>query len=105
MLAMPVIEQLQESFKSKGVVVLGMNVEDEVQVARDFVRQKPAKYLQMAEAGAVSRQYRVFSLPGFVVIDADGKVALRMSGWGSDSQQRLTEKIEAAVKAMPKPAG
>ncbi|MCC7293129.1 MAG: TlpA family protein disulfide reductase [Phycisphaerales bacterium] len=104
-LAMPGIEQIQESYKDKGVVVLGMNVEDQVQVARDFLRQKPAKYPQLAEAGAVSRQYRIFGLPGFVVIDADGKVVLRMSGWGSDSQTRITDKLDAAVKAMAKPAG
>ncbi len=104
-LAMPGIEQLQQSYKDKGVVVIGMNVEDEVQVARDFLRQKPAKYPQLAEAGAVSRQYRIFGLPGFVVIDAEGKVTLRMSGWGSDSQQRITDKLDAAVKAMAKPAG
>lgn len=104
-LAMPGIEQIQESYKDKGVVVLGMNVEDEVQVARDFFRQKPAKYPQLAAAGPVSRQYRIFGLPGFVVIDAEGRVALRLSGWGSDSQQRIKDKLDAALKAMAKPTG
>src|SRR5262249_25407970 len=56
---LPHIEQIHRDFKDKGLTVLGIN-DEEVQVAREFVKQKNYTFTTLFDEGkAVARQYEV----------------------------------------------
>jgi thiol-disulfide isomerase/thioredoxin len=82
--SMPITEKLHEDYKSKGLVILGIDVGEN----RDVVEK-----IMGDEAGMTSA-YSVNLFPTFVLINADGKVASHQFGFN-----------ESALKGIPAMAG
>lgn len=60
----------------EGVVVLGISVDEDPKLAREYARQKSLSYPILSDPdGAVQGSYGVQALPSLVVVSPDGKVA------------------------------
>ncbi len=81
--AIPVLQAVQDKFKDKGVVVIGMDAEGDPMPGKEpvdpvkFKKDQGGTYELLLDADSVSQRYRVPGLPTFYVIDADGKIV-----WG-----------------------
>jgi thiol-disulfide isomerase/thioredoxin len=84
---MPHLEKLYREFKDKGLVVVGINVED-AKTARAFMKQFGYTFLTLIDDGNVSVIYRVEGIPTVFVIDKDGKITDHYVGAQSEEELR-----------------
>jgi thiol-disulfide isomerase/thioredoxin len=78
--AAPMVDAAYREAKERGVVFVGVSVDDDPEAARRIERDWPITYPVVVDDGSVQRGYRVSLLPTFVLIDRDGKVKRVSSG-------------------------
>lgn len=77
----PYIEKLYTEFKGE-VKVIGINLDRNVSSAMDFLKKNSIKFLQLEGHGEdVSAKYRVRGIPAFFIIDSDGNIVKKYSGY------------------------
>lgn len=92
----PILDRLARRYASKGVVVLGINVDDPPEVAKLYAVKKGLSYpIVMDDRKQASALYDVEKLPSLVVIDREGKVVAFMSGVVDEAS--LDDIIAAAM--------
>jgi thiol-disulfide isomerase/thioredoxin len=77
----PILDRVAQRYESRGLVVLGVNVEDDAELARAFAVKKDLHYpIVMDSNGDGQRLYGIEKLPSLVVIDKEGNVASYHTG-------------------------
>ncbi len=78
---MPVLNQLAERYRDKGLVVLGLAGDDDPQRVRDFVAKSPLKFEVLLDSdGAIGTQYGITGYPETFFIDREGRVRDKIIG-------------------------
>jgi thiol-disulfide isomerase/thioredoxin/starvation-inducible outer membrane lipoprotein len=87
--ALPDLETLNQEFKDKGLVILGVNTGEDREAAESFLKKNPLAYpaVLSGDSGIVDA-YQVTSFPTFVMIGRDGKVAAYQVGYGDVAMLR-----------------
>jgi cytochrome c biogenesis protein CcmG/thiol:disulfide interchange protein DsbE len=74
-LSFPWMNQLQQSYGQKGLVVIAVNVDHDRTLADAFLRQMPPGFKIVYDpAGRIARQYDFKDMPTTFLIGRDGKV-------------------------------
>lgn len=103
--SVPMLRNLQKEFAGPEFQLVGISSDDEEEVVRKFVRAQQMDWQEHLDiSGDVSALFHVESVPTFLVLDKDGVVRFRQSGWGPSSQGELEEVIRQALKRAPNPA-
>lgn len=77
----PVLDRLARRYEGRGLVVLGINVDDPPEVARSFAEQKSLSYpILLDPDGRAQALYGVHQLPSMVIVDREGKVIAFLTG-------------------------
>jgi len=92
----PHMQTLHERYADQGVVVLGVHYNDEGDPA-EYMKRKKYTYPCLLSGRGVARTYGVSQIPTILVIDRDGVVAHRQTGFADGDEKRLAEIIEAAL--------
>lgn len=95
--AIPAMQRLHERYSDQGLVVLGINVNDNKDPA-EFMASMHATYPVLVSGDAVSQMYQVKGIPTLIVIDADGHIVYREAGWSSAAEKKMQEVIEKALE-------
>ncbi len=83
----PDLEAAYQAYQEKGLVVLGVNVEDPARAVESFVAEMEMTYpVVLDETGKVMRAYRTPGLPMSVVLDREGVIRARHIGFLSAEQ-------------------
>jgi cytochrome c biogenesis protein CcmG, thiol:disulfide interchange protein DsbE len=84
----PVLMRLSERFKNRGLVVVGVNVDDAgPAVVPDFQRSYGIGYgLVYDVQRAASMNYHIEGLPTLIVVDRQGEVQFRHAGVSSEAE-------------------
>jgi cytochrome c biogenesis protein CcmG, thiol:disulfide interchange protein DsbE len=91
----PILERISRRYQPKGLVVLGVNVDDPPHVASQYAIQKGLSYPILLDAAKdASLRYGVDRLPSLVVIDRQGTVAAFFTGLVDEAS---LDEIVAAV--------
>ena len=92
---LPIVDGLARRYKDKGVVVIGMNTQDEAGLAGPFATKRGVSFPILFDAdNSISRSYRVDSLPTLVVINKEGKISAIRHGVTSDADlDRLVKEV------------
>jgi peroxiredoxin len=90
----PVIARLQEKYRSRGLVVVGVDELENLSRATQFKQKYHLPYAVAIDDGAVAKPYGVIALPVHVFIDRAGTVKLFRLGEMSDAE------IEAAIVSI-----
>jgi len=100
--AMPQINELALAYKSKGVAVLGMNVDEEDEDALSVIRSEHPAYATL-KARPAEKFYcsSDFGCPFFIVLDQTGRVRHVESGYSPDLAKRLGKVIDRLASATP----
>jgi thiol-disulfide isomerase/thioredoxin len=73
--SMPVLEKLSKSYKEKGFVVLGVNIDNDAEAARKFLKDLPVSFQVVCDAQKqVAKAYAPPTMPSSYLIDRQGKV-------------------------------
>jgi TonB family protein len=102
---MPHIEKLHKDFKDKGLVVLGLNYNEEIEIARGFVQKKGYTFTTLLDEGReVSMRYGVSGIPQVFIIDREGKVKWHAIGYTSGKEVELRSAVEKVLNGANPPA-
>ena len=93
--ALPILSEVAESFKDKGVVVYAVNQQEEAEVVKKFLEAKKLTLTTAMDAkGEAAKLYRVNGIPQTVIIDKEGNVASVHVGFSPGLKETLTKEIE-----------
>lgn len=94
----PTVRAMDQRYRDRGLVVVGVQVQQTVQAGRDYATRYGLTYTIGADVtGAVFHTYHVFALPTQFFIDPNG--VLRQIVNGPLSEQRASQLIESILPA------
>ncbi|MDE2800636.1 MAG: carboxypeptidase regulatory-like domain-containing protein [Gemmatimonadota bacterium] len=90
----PTIKRIADTYRDRGLEVVGVSLDRDEKVLRDFVKREKLSYVQVFEkekTRAITKSYGVWGMPSVFLIDKDGVInAIKLRG----------TRTEAAVKAL-----
>ena len=94
----PWMNDMQQKYGGKGLVVVGVNVDKKRADADKFLAQIPASFtLAFDEAGSTPSAYGVKGMPSSYLIDAGGKVVYVERGFLDEHKAELEQRVAALV--------
>jgi peroxiredoxin len=88
-----VLEKLSHELRDKGLLVVGMDVDDPPDKAREYVRKSGFTYtILLAESGKIVQQYEAKGLPVMMLVGRDGKIIGHWGGWAGEAKLRARLK-------------
>lgn len=88
----PSLSQFAQQFASQGVVVLGVSVDEDEKAYRSFLSRFHPAFLTVREA-KLHEEYGTFLYPETYVIDAQGRVLLKIAQGADFSDPALVQKM------------
>ncbi len=77
----PVLARLHEKLGDRGLVIIGVDVDDAPEVAARFAEKERLGYaIVVDESGEAERSFKVDRLPTLIVADKTGKIVFEESG-------------------------
>lgn len=93
--SIPHLNKLNEEYKDKGVVIIGITQESKGKV-KSFMERVPMEYIVGANGGNTSQTYGVRGIPHAFIIDTKGIVR-----WDGHPMGGLDDAIEKQLKETP----
>ncbi len=94
----PSLSKLAQDYASKGVVVLGVSVDKDPQAYRNFVQKYQPGFLTARDL-KIHEEYGTFMYPETYLIDAKGRVVLKIAEGADWSSSNVTKYIDSLLKA------
>jgi thiol-disulfide isomerase/thioredoxin len=96
---MPILEQLHKAYKSKGVQLVGVNVEPNSDDARKYLHSTPVSFpVVFDRTSSVSKLYQVQGMPNTVILDRSGKVRYIHRGYQPGAENEYLDQIRMLVR-------
>ena len=103
--SIPTTRNVHKKFQGKGLEVIGVSSDDDEDVWRTFIEAQKMDWHEYIDlSGKVIEAFDVDSYPTYVVLDKDGVVRFRQSGYGSMTEGELDDAISHALKKNSDPA-
>ncbi len=97
--AMPILEQVAEEYKSKGVVLYSVNQQEDAKTIRDFLDEEGLKVnVALDSDGEVGEAYGVEGIPTMVIIDKQGIVRDVHVGLSPGLENELHKQLDEVLK-------
>jgi peroxiredoxin len=97
--AAPEMERLYESYRDRGVVFMGLSVNDNSD-PREFASRMGIQYPLLVHGEKVAEAYGVSGIPTFVVISPAGQIVHRSTGWSPRSEGALSDVIDEQLGSV-----
>ena len=92
--SMPFLERLSKSHKDKGLVVLGVNIDNDIKSAAKFLSEVPVSFLVVNDADKkVAKAYAPPTMPSSYIIDRQGRIRNVHAGFKASDEKRLESEI------------
>lgn len=93
--SMPKIQSLHEKYEKKGLVVIGVLLNDQsLTEAKLLVHNKKLTFINLVGNKKVIDEYKVNGIPQYVIIDEDGRIILASAGYDDKIEQMLMKKFQ-----------
>lgn len=97
----PVLEDIWNTYRGKGVVVLGIDIQDITSDALEFVREYRLTYPSLRDGGDDSKSsLEATGVPETYLIDRTGRIALHIAG-PIRSEEQLSRPIDQVLAEAP----
>lgn len=99
----PVLDALQNAYKDKGLIVLGVNVDEKADDMRRFLEANPVSFATVRDARqTLVSAADVPSMPSSFLVDRRGRVRFVHTGFhGEATQKEYVKEIETLLKEKP----
>ncbi len=95
--SLPFLDKLSKSYREQGLVVLGVNIDNDAAAARKFLKDLPVSFAVVNDAEKqVAKAYAPPTMPSSYLIDRQGKVHVVHAGF----RRSDAAKIEAEIKNL-----
>lgn len=90
----PALEDLQAKYQRAGLILLGINLDDDAERAREMVKTLRVSYPVLIDARKeVARSYQVSALPLTLLIDREGVVRFVSESYKPGDEARYAEEV------------
>ncbi len=97
--SIPYVEELANKYSNnKNVVVLGINVGEDAETVSNFVGKQQMSYPVLLGDDKVLSDYKINAVPAFFIIDKNGNIAKKYSGFTPGLDEKWQENIEKLLK-------
>ncbi len=94
----PWMNELQSKYGAQGLQIIGVNLDQKNDDARQFLATTPARFVVAFDpAGATPRNYGVKGMPSSVLIGPDGKILFEHAGFKDADKSALEAKIKSSL--------
>lgn len=102
--SVPILLVIRKKYLERPVQLVGISSDDDEQVWKRFIASNHMDWPEYIDlSGQVRELFAVDSYPTYVVVDRDGIIRFRQSGFGEFSQAELEEAIDKALKRPSQP--
>ena len=102
--SVPVLRDLNKKYTGKPFQLVGISSDDDEDVWRTFVQAQHMVWPEYIDSSEdVLKAFKIESFPTYVVLDKDGVVRYRQSGFGQTTGAELEEAINKALKRESDP--
>lgn len=100
---MPALQRLAQSASGRGIVVAGMTVDRDLNLAREFVREAGITFPNYVdpEMAVANGTLRVVGFPETFVVGPDGRLAARVVGERDWDAPEMLKALEALARGEP----
>jgi peroxiredoxin len=96
---MPILEQMYRQYQSKGVTLVGVNVEPSSDDAVKWLKSTPVTFpILFDRDSSVSKLYQVQGMPNTVIVDRKGKVRYIHRGYKPGEESDYLDQIRSLVR-------
>jgi thiol-disulfide isomerase/thioredoxin len=96
---MPVLNRLQERYREQGLVVIGVNVDNNVRNARTFLRRTPVQFRIVHDPGKdVADRYNPPRMPSSYIVDRRGVIRHVHEGFRSGDAATIEREVRALLR-------
>ena len=96
---MPLLNDLQKKYESLGFVVLGVNVEQNTDPAKSFLKKTPVDFpILFDSANNVSKLYDVIAMPTTVMIDRNGTMRYLHRGYKAGDEKKYKKMVKKLIR-------
>jgi peroxiredoxin len=106
--AMPEIKALLQKNTGKPLVVVSVSADQDAKAPAEFAHANGMTWMQAwdGQGKVIAGVFGTHSLPSYVVIDADGRIAYLMKGWAPLSTSALlSQAVSRALQSACTPPG
>lgn len=95
----PWLNAMSEKYAEDGLVVIGVNVDQEAGSAAEFLQKYPANFeIEYDQSGSLARKFGVQAMPSSFVIGRDGQTKAHHLGFKVKRQDEYEAAIVAALE-------
>ena len=94
-MSIPALEKLNKEYSSRGLQVVGVNLDEDSSGVPDFVKENSMQYpILMGAESDVSELYQVRGIPTMYLIDKNGAIVRRWIGYDPKLQKEWRQSID-----------
>jgi peroxiredoxin len=98
------LRDLQKKYAGKGFALISVSPDDDEDVWRTFIEAQKMNWSEYIDlSGEVLSAFHVESFPTYVVLDKDGVMRFRQSGFAQSTEGELVDAINKALKRASDP--
>ena len=98
-LEMPLLNDLHNKYQALGFAVLGVNVEEDSNMARRYINDRPVDFpILLDNTQQVSKQYKVIAMPTTVLIDRDGNMRYLHQGFKPGDEKKYRKMVKKLIR-------
>ena len=97
--SVPVLQSLQKKYTDKPFQIVSISSDDDEDAWQAFIFKNRMTWTEFLDSTSqVSDRFSIESFPTYILLDKDGIIRFRQSGFGSDTQAELEDRIGKALK-------
>jgi len=90
--------ELMKKFASKGLVIIGINIDNDPEKAKEFLADNPANFLIASDSNKkVAEAYNLPTMPTAYIIDRSGEIVHTHAGYREGDIAAIQQEVEAAL--------
>jgi thiol-disulfide isomerase/thioredoxin len=102
--SVPTLRDLQKKYAGKGFELVSVSSDDDEDVWRTFIEAQKMNWTEYIDlSGEVLNAFSIESFPTYVILDKDGVMRFRQSGFGQSTAGELGDAINKALKRASDP--
>lgn len=94
----PWMNDMQEKYRTQGLVVLSVNLDAQAKFAEQFLQQNPANFAIIYDAkGLLAKKFQLKGMPSSYLFNREGKLISVHTGFNGKKQKTYQQEITQAL--------
>lgn len=93
------MNDLYKKYQALGFVILGVNVEQELKLAKSFLADTPVDFpILFDSSNKVSKAYDVIAMPTTIMVDRNGNVRYIHKGYKAGDEKKYKKMVKKLIR-------